>query len=271
MCEESSIHVRVRSPESSVLEQRRSSSAMAKNGCCLWIGITYVPISESSTLAKDWYMSWRDRIPDRVTELSTLVHPCRTALVMVDMQNDFVHDEGIFVRQWGKTNCWIKPILAPCQLLLSTAREVDVTVIHTRVINDLLRNAESWHNFWGPPSCVLEGTWGADFVDELQPLDEEIVITKYAYDGFVHTPLDGILRRLGIRTLIWAGVDSDVCVRDTAAHGFALGYSPVFARDALACDSEVAHAGVLQSWEEHYGQVVSTEEIATAWRQFIRS
>jgi ureidoacrylate peracid hydrolase len=211
-------------------------------------------------------MSWRARLPQRVTQLADLVDPRRAALVLVDMQNDFVHDDGIFVRQWGKTNHWIKPIVGPCQRLLQAARDAGVTVVHLRVINDWLRNPESWHNFWGPPSCVLEGTWGAEFVEELRPGAEEIVVTKYTYDGFVDTPLDAVLRRLGIRTLVWAGIDSDVCVRDTAAHGFALGYTPVFARDALAADSEVAHAGVLQSWGEHYGQVVSTDDIAAVWR-----
>ena len=90
--------------------------------------------------------------------------------------------------------------------------------------------------------------------------DDEIVIKKYTYDGFVDTPLDAILRRLNIRTLVVAGVDSDVCVRDTAAHGFALGYTPVLVRDAVASDSEIAQAGVLQSFGEHYGHVVSSAE-----------
>jgi len=212
-------------------------------------------------------MTWRSRLPDRVTELATLIAPARTALMLVDMQNDFVHDEGIFVKQWGKSNRYIKPVVGPCQRLLQAARDAEVTVIHVRVINDLLQNPESWHNFWGPPSCVLEGSWGAEFVDELQPRDDEVVVTKYTYDGFVATSLDAILRRLGVGTLVFAGCDSDVCVRDTAAHGFALGYTPVFARDALAADNELAHAGVLQSLGEHYGQVVSCDQIMGVWRK----
>ena len=112
---------------------------------------------------------------------------------------------------------------------------------------------------------VIEGTWGAEFIAELTPRADELVVTKYTYDGFVGTELDSILRKLGITTLVFAGVDSDVCVRDTAAHGFALGYTPVFAADALAADSDVAHAGVMQSFEEHYGKVVSSSEIAAVW------
>jgi ureidoacrylate peracid hydrolase len=215
-------------------------------------------------------MTWRNRLPQRVTQLGEQIAPQRTALMMIDLQNDFVHDEGIFVKQWGKSNQYIKPIVSPCQRLLEAAREAEVTVVHLRVINDLLQNSESWHNFWGPPSCVLEGTWGAEFVEEVQPRDDEIVVTKYTYDGFVATPLDAVLRRLHIQTLVFAGCDSDVCVRDTAAHGFALGYTPVFARDALAADNEVAHAGVLQSLGEHYGQVVSTDEIIAVWRRGTR-
>ena len=211
-------------------------------------------------------MPWQPRIPPRITELADQLVPSHTALVLVDLQNDFVHAEGIFEKQWGKTNQWIKPIIPACRSLLAAARAAGVTVIHLRIVNDLLRNPTSWHNFWGPPSCVLEGTWGADFVDELRPGDGEVVLTKYTYDGFVGTPLDSVLHKLGVWTLVFAGVDSDVCVRDTAAHGFALGYTPVFARDALAADNEIAHAGVLQSFGEHYGHVVAAGEIIRIWQ-----
>ncbi len=63
---------------------------------------------------------------------------------MVDMQNDFVHDDGVFVKQWQKTNRWAKEIIPPCQNLLTAAREADVTPIHLRIINDLLRNPVVW-------------------------------------------------------------------------------------------------------------------------------
>ena len=211
-------------------------------------------------------MSLHDRIPDRVTELADQIRPAHTALLMVDMQNDFIHDDGVFVKEWGKTNRWIKPIIPPCRKLLRGARQSAVAVIHLRVVNDLLRNPVSWHNFWGPPSCVIEGTWGADFIGELKPGEDEVVIAKYTYDGFVNTDLDSTLKKAGIKTLVLAGIDSDVCVRDTAAHGFALGYTPVFAEDALAADNETAHAGVMQSFAEHYGKVVSTAEISAVWK-----
>ncbi len=210
-------------------------------------------------------MNPADRIPHRITQLAEQIRPLRTALLLVDMQNDFVDDEGVFVKQWGKTNHWIKPIIPWCQKLLGVARQSGVTVVHLRVINDLLRNPVSWHHFWGPPACAIEGTWGAELIDELQPAGDEPVITKYTYDGFVGTPLDSLLKKLSVTTLVLAGVDSDVCVRDTAAHGFALGYVPVFAREALAADNELAHAGALQSLAEHYGQVASVDEIVAIW------
>lgn len=73
------------------------------------------------------------------------------------------------------------------------------------------------------------------------------------------------MKKTGIKTLVLAGIDSDVCVRDTAAHGFALGYTPVLAEDALAADDPTAHAGAMQSLAEHYGKVVSTAEITAIW------
>ncbi len=48
-------------------------------------------------------MPWKQKIPDRVTELADQIEPRHTALLMVDMQNDFVHDDGVFVKQWRKT------------------------------------------------------------------------------------------------------------------------------------------------------------------------
>lgn len=211
-------------------------------------------------------MPWHSRLAARTVRLAEQIAPGRTALVLVDMQNDFVHDEGIFVKQWGKTNRWIKEIIPTCSALLQSARATNVPVIHLRILNDLLRNPESWHNFWGPPSCVIDGTWGAEFVAPLRPRDDEIVISRHTYDGFVGTPLDALLRRLNVKTLVFGGIDSDVCVRDTVGHGFALGYTPVLARDALACDNEVAQAGVLQTLGEHYGLVVSTSEILAVWQ-----
>ena len=167
-------------------------------------------------------MELADRIPDRVTELADQIEPGHTALVLVDLQNDFAHDDGVFVKEWQKTNRWIKPIIPCCQRLLTAARDGGIAVVHLRIINDILKNPVSWHNFWGPPGCVIEGTWAAQFVGEVLPLDGEIVITKYTYDGFVDTPLDSVLKKLGVKTLVFAGIDSDVCVRDTAAHGFSL-------------------------------------------------
>jgi len=56
-------------------------------------------------------MPWCNRVPNRVTQLSDQIAPRHTALLMVDMQNDFAHDEGIFVKEWEKTNRWIKAII----------------------------------------------------------------------------------------------------------------------------------------------------------------
>ena len=56
-----------------------------------------------------------DRIPHRITQLAEQIRPARTALLLVDMQNDFVDDEGVFVKQWGKTNRWITTIIPWCQ------------------------------------------------------------------------------------------------------------------------------------------------------------
>ncbi|MEO0150352.1 MAG: isochorismatase family cysteine hydrolase, partial [candidate division WOR-3 bacterium] len=128
-----------------------------------------------------------------------------TALIIVDMQNDFAHERGsLFVPDAPKT---IKPIKS----LIEKFREKNSTIIYT----------QDWHmeddpefKIWGVHAVA--GTWGAEIVDELRPTDRDITVKKLRYDAFYGTSLDHILRVKGIKSLVITGTVANICVLHTA-------------------------------------------------------
>jgi nicotinamidase-related amidase len=147
-------------------------------------------------------------------KLRKIIAPDRAALVIIDMQNDFVSARGKMTEfgfYLGNVQATIKPI----QALLQTARALDYPVIHTSMINDVNQNPFSWYTFWGEPAVTLPGSWGAEHIDELKPQKGELTVTKYTYGAFEGTNLNTILRRNGIQTLMLAGTDLNICAGDT--------------------------------------------------------
>ena len=84
---------------------------------------------------------------------------------------------------------------------------------------------------------MREGSWGAQIVDELVPDARDIRVTKYRYSGFWDTPLDTILRNLGVTTLFFAGVNADQCVMTTLQDAMFLGYDCVMVEDCVGTTS----------------------------------
>jgi nicotinamidase-related amidase len=122
------------------------------------------------------------------------VNPARTALIVVDMQNAFVKDGGaLVVPGAGET-------IPEIQNLLALARELGMKVIFTQ---DTYDEGDPEWEIW--PEHVRKGSWGWQIVDELQPLEGELVIRKVRYDAFYGTHLDHCLRVWGVDTLIICG------------------------------------------------------------------
>lgn len=134
-------------------------------------------------------------------KLAKIITPDRAALMIVDMQNDFVSPEGKMA-EFGFYLGNVRETINPIKNLLQAARALHYPVLHTSMINDVNQNPVSWFAFWGEPAVTLPGSWGADYIDELKPQKGELIITKYTYGAFEGTNLNTILRRKGIKTLI---------------------------------------------------------------------
>lgn len=176
----------------------------------------------------------------------------RTALVVVDMQNDFCHPNG-WLASIGVDVTPARAPIAPLQALLPRLRAAGVPVLWVNWGNrpDRLNLSPSLLHVYKPHGVgrglgdalpngapVLQaGSWAAAVVDELAPLHGDIRVDKYRMSGFPDTPLDSILRNLGVGTLLFAGVNADQCVLCTLQDANFLGYDCLFLEDCCATTS----------------------------------
>jgi ureidoacrylate peracid hydrolase len=206
-----------------------------------------------------------------LTSLGDQIALERCAILLVDMQNDFVSEEGKMA-SFGFDLSGVEEIVPRLMVFLNEARRKGAFVIHTRVINDASQNPPSWYAFWGPPGVTLEGSWGAEFAPGFEPAEDEPVVTKYAYGAFTGTNLDTILRRRDVASLIVTGTGPSICSGDTMHDGFARGYHIVAVRDCLASFTvrdptftQLVHDVAMYIIEHHYGKVVLSDEIVRVW------
>ncbi len=151
------------------------------------------------------------------------VDPARTALVVIDMQNDFVKQGGSLVVADAEAT------LPKIQGLLELARESGMKVVYSQ---DTHTDGDPEWKIW--PEHAREGTWGWNIVEELAPREGEAVIRKVRYDAFYGTHLDHFLRIWGIDTLVICGTVANICVHYTAASAGLRWYDVVIPRDAVS-------------------------------------
>ena len=109
--------------------------------------------------------------------------------------------------------------------------------------------------------CV-EGTWGAQIIDELKPREGEHLVVKKGFGGFSpSTPLDTILRNKGVNTCVVTGVTTCVCVSTTVRGGVEHNYRMILVSDAVAEVSREAHDAKLRTMDRLFADVRSTDEV----------
>jgi ureidoacrylate peracid hydrolase len=189
-----------------------------------------------------------DALPQRVT-----IDLARTAVVVIDLQNDFCHPDG-----WlAGIGVDISGAQAPIPVvagLLPQLRAYDVPVVWVnwgnrpdqanlppgvRHVYDAAGESNGIGSTSSPSgSPVLQaGSWAAAIVDDLDVETGDLAIDKYRMSGFVDTPLDSVLRNLLVDTLLFCGVNADQCVLNTLTDGANLGYDVVMIEDAVGTTS----------------------------------
>lgn len=167
-----------------------------------------------------------------------------TALVIIDMQRDFVLPGG-FGEALGNDTSLLLAAVEPTQRVLQRAREIGMFVVHTREghrpdLSDcppakLTRGGKTFIGEPGPMGRILvRGEQGHDIIHQLYPIDGEPVIDKPGKGSFHATDLGQILSDRGIKTLIVCGVTLEVCVHTTVREANDRGYECVVLSDCVA-------------------------------------
>ncbi len=195
------------------------------------------------------------------------------ALIIVDMQNDFVHPDGALGHRSRENP--ERPIDMP--FLMGTipnvkrlaeafraARRPVMYLAHVLTAD----YSDAQFPYWRlglPPGgnrthCV-EDTWGAQIVDDLKPQEGEHLIVKKGFGGFSNTPLDTILRNLGVTICVVSGVTTCVCVSTTVRGGVEHNYRMVLVKDAVAEVNRETHEAELKTMDRVFADVKTTDEV----------
>jgi biuret amidohydrolase len=169
--------------------------------------------------------------------------PKRTALVMIDMQRDFVEPSG-FGEALGNDVSLVRSAIEPCRKVLAAARAAGLLVVHTREghrpdLTDcppakLTRGGKTFIGEPGPMGRILvRGEKGHDIIPELYPVAGEPVVDKPGKGAFYQTDLHLILQNRDIRTLIVCGVTTEVCVTTTVREANDRGFECIVPQDCV--------------------------------------
>ena len=172
-----------------------------------------------------------------------VMDPTRTALVVIDMQRDFLEPGG-FGELLGNDVGLLRTTIEPTMAVLDAARAAGLLVIHTREghrpdLTDcppskLERGGKRFIGTDGPMGRILvRGERGHDIIDELAPVPGEPVIDKPGKGAFFATDLELILRDRSIRTLLVCGVTTEVCVHTTVREANDRGFECVVLEDCV--------------------------------------
>ncbi len=211
------------------------------------------------------------------TELAELVDPAHTALLLIDMQCDFVEPDGAFGMLGIDLSMYreMRPRLAG---LLDAARRAPVLVVHVQnttlpgrlsdspaQIRFNLRMHEANRRDAAPLRYSVEGTRGHEIVEECRPGAGEIVVKKHRSSAFWGTDLAMLLRSNGVKTVVIGGCTTEGCVESTARDAMFNDFYVVIALDCVASDDREQHDASLLLMRHRF-DLATAGEIASIWR-----
>ncbi|MGG6293822.1 cysteine hydrolase family protein [Leptolyngbya sp. AN02str] len=216
------------------------------------------------------------------TETKTLrIDLAKTAVIIIDMQNDFCHPDG-WLAYIGVDVTPARSPIGPLQAFLPAMRSQGVPIIWVNWGNrpDLLNINPATRHVYNPTGdgvglgdplpksgapVLQKDSWAAAVVDELEQRPEDIKVDKYRMSGFWDTPLDSMLRNLGKTTLLFGGVNADQCVMATLQDANFLGYDCILLSDCSATTSpEFCWQATLYNVKQCFGFVASSHAFLDA-------
>lgn len=193
---------------------------------------------------------------------ASIVEPARSALVVIDIQVDFVSPQGLVAKLGGDVSSSLSAI-DRIEPLIAAARKAGIAIAFMRVVT----RPETDHPALlrlkarrSPPSETIlcrAGSGGEDYY-RLAPQPGDIEVRKPLFDSFHATDFHDQLQARGIDTLVLTGVSTDCCVDSTARRAFHLGYDVLVVSDACAASSDIIHSGALANLERNVALLVDS-------------
>lgn len=213
-----------------------------------------------------------DTRPEVLSTFEAKTDPRHTALLLIDMSNDLVDPAGKTPTRAKRPIEHARRVIPAMQELIESARGAGAMVVfiqHT-TLNDYRGVSGAWldarsRSTYSVEDLCLEGTWGHEIIKELKPEATDVLVRKYRYSAFTGTNLEMILRSAGIRTIVCAGVSTNVCVEATARDGFSLDYYVVYAADACGSWDTELHDATLRSAGHRYATIVDSSQLIQRW------
>jgi ureidoacrylate peracid hydrolase len=203
--------------------------------------------------------------------------PSETAVLVVDVQNDFVDEKG-WVGLAGSDMRPLQNAVAGINRLIEGARESGahvfyITVEHGPQVDTAPYRARYERRGMTPDKTLCHtGTWGAALYGKLaSPKPDEPRLVKHGYDAFEIPSLADQLHRRGVRSVIVTGVVTELCVRSTAMSAFERGFFPVVPRESTASDEPEVAEEALTSLDRWYAEITSVDDVLERWRASIGS
>lgn len=206
----------------------------------------------------------------------------KTAVVVVDMQNAFVSKGGYFDLA-GYDLSAVQKIIEPCKKIISTAREKGSRIVYLQMgyspdLSDAgSPNSPNWfksrglkmihqHPEW-KEKLYVNGTWGADIIEELKPQQGDVLVKKQKHDGFIGTNLDIILKTYEMKHLVFIGTATNICVESTLRHAFSSGYFSILVSDAVSqIGPSLTQEATLFNVKSTFGWVTTSGNLLSALR-----
>lgn len=200
--------------------------------------------------------AWRSQLG---LESSLKLDLPNAALLVLDMQNDFLLDSGQ-MRVWGGP-----AVIPQVSRLMQAFRAASRPIFFTRhLCIEPYRHKghlDSMNDVHDPASFLSEGSVGAEIHAALQPTAVDYLVTKYRYSGFYDTALDTLLRVNGIKSVVITGVATNICCETTAHDAFFRGYQVAFCIDGTGGTDEGAHLASLRNIRLSYGDLVTADQV----------
>ena len=203
--------------------------------------------------------------------LKTLKERCDprwSALLVVDVQNDFVSSKGSAAKR-GEDVGAAQAMVPKLIRLIEEAGRVGLTVVYVRTTHSEWTDTPSWIYCKSHQSALdtcREGTWGTEFYQGISPLPSERVVIKHRYSAFINTELNTVLKAKGVESVLVTGVATNVCVETTARDAYMYDYYVTMVEDGAAAYDPKLHESTLENMRRHFGLVATSEEIMETWK-----